>query len=103
MAAEAEVKKVILTHFSPGSDGETNLDSYAAGISRSFRGDVILGRDLDDFCFSRLVDLHYENSSHSSSTSPLCPAASPPRALHPSLCLSPSAPPSCTGHPPHSP
>src|SRR3546814_7199197 len=35
IAAEAEVKKVLLTHFSPVSDGETNLDSYAAGISRS--------------------------------------------------------------------
>src|SRR3546814_3977727 len=28
IAAEAEVKKVILTHFSPGSAGETNIDSY---------------------------------------------------------------------------
>src|SRR3546814_11755836 len=57
IAAEPEVKKVILTHFSPGSDGETNLDSYAAGISRSFRGDAIPALERDDFCFPRRVDI----------------------------------------------
>src|SRR3546814_14335380 len=99
IAAEAEVKKVILTHFSPGSDGETNLDSYAAGISRSFRGDVILGRDLDEFCFSRLVDLHSENSSNSRRTSPACPDASAASTRHRSRGLCPSAPPSVNGKP----
>src|SRR3546814_17010322 len=58
IAAAAEVKKVILTHFSPGSDGETNLDSSAAGITRSFPADFILVHNLYEFFFSRLVYLH---------------------------------------------
>jgi len=49
IAAEADVKRIILTHFSPGSDGETDIGRYALGISRHFHGEVVLGRDLDEF------------------------------------------------------
>src|SRR3546814_16115108 len=34
IAAAAGVKKVILTHFAPGNDGETDVESYAPGLSR---------------------------------------------------------------------
>src|SRR3546814_3475583 len=40
IAAEAEVKKHILPHFWSGSDGQTNLHSYAAAILSTLRGDV---------------------------------------------------------------
>ncbi|AGH51642.1 MBL fold metallo-hydrolase [Sphingomonadales bacterium 56] len=49
IAAAAGVKKVILTHFAPGNDGETDVESYAAGISRHFHGEVAHGRDLDQY------------------------------------------------------
>jgi ribonuclease BN (tRNA processing enzyme) len=49
LAAAAGVKTVVLTHFSPGIDGENNRDSYAAGIAKHFGGQVVLGRDLDEF------------------------------------------------------
>lgn len=49
LAAAAGVKTVILTHFSPGVDGERDVESYATGIGRHFSGKVVLGRDLDEF------------------------------------------------------
>lgn len=49
IAAAAHVKTVVLTHFSPGEDGESGLETYSAGISSHFRGKIVSGRDQDQF------------------------------------------------------
>ncbi|ATE63632.1 MBL fold metallo-hydrolase [Rhizorhabdus dicambivorans] len=49
IAARAGVRKVILSHLSPGGDGETDLGDYARGIADHFGGEVVIGRDLDEF------------------------------------------------------
>ncbi|AEG51605.1 Arylsulfatase [Sphingobium chlorophenolicum L-1] len=49
IAAAAHVKKLVLTHFAPGADGETGLQSYSEGISKHFHGEVAYGRDLDQY------------------------------------------------------
>jgi ribonuclease BN (tRNA processing enzyme) len=49
MAQAAGVKVVILTHFSPGADGEADASAYTAGVQRYFKGTVIAGRDLFEY------------------------------------------------------
>lgn len=49
MAKAANVHSVVLTHFSPGMDGEANPDSYLAGISDYYDGPLYLASDLDSF------------------------------------------------------
>ena len=49
MAQKANVKSVVLTHYAPGSDGETDLSKYTDGVRRYFSGAVIAGRDLLEF------------------------------------------------------
>lgn len=49
MAARAHVKTVILTHFVPGDDDETDVTKYTAGVKKSFSGPVIAARDLFEF------------------------------------------------------
>lgn len=49
MAQRAGVKSVVLTHFSPGRDGETDASRYTSGVRRHFSGTVIAGRDLLEF------------------------------------------------------
>jgi ribonuclease BN (tRNA processing enzyme) len=49
LARDAHVKRVILTHFSPGADSETDLSGYTQGVKRYFSGPVTAGRDLDRF------------------------------------------------------
>jgi ribonuclease BN (tRNA processing enzyme) len=46
LAQKAGVKAVVLTHFSPGLDGETDASRYTAGVRKHFSGSVIAGRDL---------------------------------------------------------
>jgi ribonuclease BN (tRNA processing enzyme) len=46
MAAKAHVGSVLLTHFVPGRDSETDMSRYTAGIKKYFSGPVIVGRDL---------------------------------------------------------
>lgn len=46
MAQKAGVKTVVLTHFSPGRDGETDASRYTRGVRKHFSGTVIAGRDL---------------------------------------------------------
>lgn len=48
-AARAGVKQVVLTHFSPGMDGEKDLSGYTRGIGLQFKGPVKTARDLDRF------------------------------------------------------
>lgn len=49
LAQKAGVKLVILTHFSPGLDGETDASKYTSGVRKFFSGTVIAGRDLQEF------------------------------------------------------
>jgi ribonuclease BN (tRNA processing enzyme) len=49
LAARAEVKSVVLTHFAPGLDGERDLSGYTRGLGAYFKGPVKLARDLDRF------------------------------------------------------
>jgi ribonuclease BN (tRNA processing enzyme) len=49
LAAAAGVKEVVLTHFAPGMDGESDLSGYTKGIQPTFPGRVRLARDLDRF------------------------------------------------------
>jgi ribonuclease BN (tRNA processing enzyme) len=50
MAAEAQVKTVVLTHLLPGSNrpgpGEFPDTAYIDGVRQHFSGQVIVGRDL---------------------------------------------------------
>ncbi len=46
LAQRAGVKMVVLTHFSPGMDGETDASRYVDGVRKHFNGPVIAGRDL---------------------------------------------------------
>ncbi len=49
MAQKAGVKTVVLTHFAPGRDGETDASLYTRGVRKHFSGAVIAGRDLLEF------------------------------------------------------
>ena len=49
MAAAARVKMVVLTHFSPGADGETDITPYTEGIRKYYKGPVIAGADIAEF------------------------------------------------------
>jgi ribonuclease BN (tRNA processing enzyme) len=52
LAAAAHVRLVMLTHFGPGADSETDMSRYTSGVARTFSGPVIAGRDLleQDLC-----------------------------------------------------
>jgi len=49
LAQKAGVKSVVLTHFSPGMDGETDASKYTDGVRKHFAGAVIAGRDLLEY------------------------------------------------------
>jgi ribonuclease BN (tRNA processing enzyme) len=49
MATKAGVKSVVLTHISPGLDGEVDLSPYTEGVRKYFNGSVIAGRDLLEY------------------------------------------------------
>jgi ribonuclease BN (tRNA processing enzyme) len=49
MATKAGVKSVVLTHYSPGLDGETNLSPYTDGVRKFYTGPVIAGHDLLEY------------------------------------------------------
>jgi ribonuclease BN (tRNA processing enzyme) len=49
LAAEANVKEVVLTHLVPGNDGETDMSVYTRGMAQWFNGPVHVARDLDCF------------------------------------------------------
>jgi len=49
IAARAHVKTVLLTHFVPGDDSETDASKYTAGVKKNFSGTVIATRDLFEF------------------------------------------------------
>lgn len=50
LAKEAGVKRVILSHISPGGDGDKDPDAlYAAGVRLVFKGPVTVAEDLQTF------------------------------------------------------
>lgn len=49
MAARAHVGMVILHHFGPGLDSETDTSGYTAGVKQHYSGPVIAGRDLLEY------------------------------------------------------
>ena len=50
LAAQAKVKRVVLTHVVPGMDGEAGTTAgYVAGIAERHQGPVTGARDLDRF------------------------------------------------------
>jgi ribonuclease BN (tRNA processing enzyme) len=49
LADAAGVKEVVLTHFVPGFDGETDLTGYTKGLDTAFKGKVHLAKDLDRY------------------------------------------------------
>jgi ribonuclease BN (tRNA processing enzyme) len=49
LARDAGVKAVVLTHLSPGEDGETDMSGYTRGIAPAFTGPVMVAKDLDRF------------------------------------------------------
>jgi ribonuclease BN (tRNA processing enzyme) len=62
MAAHANVKAVLLTHFVPGLDSEHDATIYTRGVGLSYLGPVIPGRDL----------FEYDLYKHGSSAEPSC-------------------------------
>lgn len=48
LAAAARVKKVVLTHFVPGREGDADSD-YTDGVKQHFNGPVVAARDLMAF------------------------------------------------------
>ncbi|HLY05394.1 MAG TPA: MBL fold metallo-hydrolase [Rhizomicrobium sp.] len=49
IAARAHVKTVILTHFVPGDDDETDPGKYTSGVRKTFSGTIIAAKDLFEF------------------------------------------------------
>ncbi|MCF8210414.1 MAG: MBL fold metallo-hydrolase [Rhodoferax sp.] len=49
LAQKSNVKSVVLTHYAPGLDGETDLGKYTDGVRKYYSGTVIAGRDLFEF------------------------------------------------------
>jgi ribonuclease BN (tRNA processing enzyme) len=49
LAARAHVKTVILTHYVPGDDDETDATAFTSGVRKTFSGPVIAARDLFEF------------------------------------------------------
>jgi ribonuclease BN (tRNA processing enzyme) len=49
IAQRAGVKMVVLTHFVPGVDSESDPTVYTAGVKGEYSGPVFAGRDLDEY------------------------------------------------------
>jgi len=46
VAAEAEVKKLVLSHFVPGDDPSITDAMWTEGVRKNFSGEIVVGRDL---------------------------------------------------------
>lgn len=46
IAAQAEVKTLVLSHFVPGDDASITDEMWAEGVRKHFKGRVVVGRDL---------------------------------------------------------
>jgi ribonuclease BN (tRNA processing enzyme) len=46
VAAEAQVKKLVMSHFVPGDDPSITDAMWIEGVRKNFSGEIVLGRDL---------------------------------------------------------
>src|SRR5205085_6852766 len=46
IAAQAEVKTLVLTHFVPGDDPSITDEQWSEGVRKTFKGRIIVGKDL---------------------------------------------------------
>jgi len=46
IAAQAEVKTLVLSHFVPGDDASITDEQWAEGVRKHFKGRVVVGKDL---------------------------------------------------------
>lgn len=46
IAAQAEVKTLVLSHFVPGDDASITDEMWAEGVRKHFKGRIVVGRDL---------------------------------------------------------
>src|SRR5205085_8563558 len=46
IAAQAEVKTLVLTHFVPGDDPSITDEQWSEGVRKHFKGRVVVGKDL---------------------------------------------------------
>jgi ribonuclease BN (tRNA processing enzyme) len=46
VAARAEVKTLVLSHFVPGDDASITDEQWAAGVRSQFKGRIVVGKDL---------------------------------------------------------
>jgi ribonuclease BN (tRNA processing enzyme) len=46
VAAQAQVKTLVLTHFVPGDDATITEEMWTVGVRKHFAGRVIVGKDL---------------------------------------------------------
>jgi ribonuclease BN (tRNA processing enzyme) len=46
VAAQADVKTLVLTHFVPGDDASITDDQWAEGVRKYFKGRIVVGKDL---------------------------------------------------------
>jgi ribonuclease BN (tRNA processing enzyme) len=46
VAARAEVKTLVLSHFVPGNDPSITDEQWAEGARKHFKGRIVVGRDL---------------------------------------------------------
>jgi ribonuclease BN (tRNA processing enzyme) len=46
VAAKAEIKTLVLTHFVPGDDPSITDDQWTEGVRKYFKGRIVVGKDL---------------------------------------------------------
>jgi len=46
IAAQAEVKALVLSHFVPGDDASITDEQWAEGVRKNFKGRIVVGKDL---------------------------------------------------------
>ena len=46
IAAQAEVKTLVLSHFVPGDDASITDEQWSEGVRKHFNGRIIVGKDL---------------------------------------------------------
>ena len=46
VASQAQVKTLVLSHFTPGDDPDITDDMWADGVRKHFKGQIIVGKDL---------------------------------------------------------
>ena len=46
IAAQAEVKTLVLSHFVPGDDASITDEQWAEGVRKHFKGRIVVGKDL---------------------------------------------------------